>query len=49
MAIGDSRSDIPLFELVGTSIAFNATEEAERAATNAYRGGNIAEALACAL
>lgn len=49
MAIGDSRSDIPLFELVGTSIAFNATEEAERAATNAYRGGNIVEALACAL
>ena len=49
VAIGDSRSDIPLFELVGTSIAFNATEEAERAATRAYRGPDIAEALALAL
>ena len=48
IAIGDSRSDIPLFELVGTSIAFNATEEAERAATHAYRGSDIAEALALA-
>ena len=48
IAIGDSRSDIPLFELVGTSIAFNANEEAERAATHDYRGSDIAEALALA-
>ena len=46
IAIGDSRSDIPLFELVGTSVAFNATGEAERAATHVYRGTDIAEALA---
>ena len=49
IAIGDSRSDIPLFKLVGTSVAFNATEEAERAATYAYHGSDIAEALAQAL
>ncbi|WP_297183690.1 HAD family phosphatase [uncultured Enorma sp.] len=49
IAIGDSRSDIPLFELVGTSVAFNATGEAERAATHVYRGTDIAEALALAL
>ena len=49
IAIGDSRSDIPLFELVGTSVAFNATGEAERAATHVYRGADIAEALALAL
>lgn len=48
-AIGDSRSDIPLFQLVGISVAFNATEEAERAATHVYRGPNIAEALALVL
>ncbi len=49
IAVGDSRSDIPLFELVGTSVAFNASEEAERAATHAYRGDDIAEAIAAVL
>ena len=48
IAIGDSRSDIPLFELVGTSTAFNATEEARRSATHVYRGGDSAEALTLA-
>ena len=48
VAIGDSRSDIQLFELVGTSIAFNATEEARRVATHVYYGADIADALALA-
>lgn len=32
VAVGDSRSDIPLFEAAGISIALNATEAAKRAA-----------------
>ena len=33
VAIGDSRSDIPLFEAVGMSIALNATPDAQEKAT----------------
>jgi phosphoserine phosphatase len=33
MAIGDSRSDVPLFNRAGFSVALNATPEARRAAT----------------
>jgi phosphoserine phosphatase len=32
LAVGDSRSDVPLFERAGFSVALNATPEARRAA-----------------
>jgi phosphoserine phosphatase len=41
VAIGDSRSDLPLFEEVGYSIAFNGTPEARRAATAAVDGNDL--------
>ena len=33
MAIGDSRSDVPLFEAVGFSVALNATPDAQAVAS----------------
>jgi phosphoserine phosphatase len=33
VAVGDSRSDLPLFRRVGRSVALNATPDARRAAT----------------
>jgi phosphoserine phosphatase len=33
IAVGDSRSDFPLFEAVGLSIALNATAQAREAAS----------------
>lgn len=33
IAVGDSRSDVPLFEAVGFSVALNATPQARKAAT----------------
>jgi phosphoserine phosphatase len=40
-AIGDSRSDLPLFAAVGTSIGFNATPAARAAATHVVDGGDL--------
>lgn len=44
-AVGDSRSDIPLFRAVGTSLALNASSEARAAATMAWDGADLAEAV----
>ena len=40
-AIGDSRSDLPLFAEVGTAIAFNATSAARAAAHTAVEGNDL--------
>jgi len=40
-AIGDSRSDLPLFAAVGLAIAFNATPAASAAAHAEARGGDL--------
>lgn len=40
-AIGDSRSDLPLFACVGLSVAFNASAGARRAATIAVDGADL--------
>jgi phosphoserine phosphatase len=40
-AIGDSRSDLPLFATVGLSVAFNATATAKLAATEALDGDDL--------
>lgn len=40
-AIGDSRSDLPLFAEVGTSIAFNADAAARAAATHVVDSGDL--------
>lgn len=44
-AIGDSRSDIPLFGEVGLSIALNATPEARSAAMHALDTGDLRNLL----
>lgn len=44
-AIGDSRSDIPLFEAVPTSLAFNAGAAAQKAATAALSTHDLVEVL----
>ena len=44
-AIGDSRSDIPLFNSVGRSIALNATELAQVAATVSLRTSDLTDVL----
>lgn len=44
-AIGDSRSDIPLFKRVGFSIALNATEQAQAAATQSLQAGDLRDVL----
>lgn len=44
VAVGDSRSDVPLFNSVGASLALNASNEARDAATVAWDGDDLAEA-----
>jgi phosphoserine phosphatase len=46
IAVGDSRSDIPLFSAVGFSIALNATAAAREAATTALDTGDLTHILA---
>ncbi|MEV6873502.1 HAD family phosphatase [Amycolatopsis sp. NPDC051128] len=41
VAVGDSRSDLPLFAAVGTSIGFNATPAARAVATHRVDGGDL--------
>ncbi|MFF9018225.1 HAD family hydrolase [Streptomyces sp. NPDC014870] len=45
VAIGDSRSDLPLFAEVGCGIAFNGTPAARRAATAAADGDDLRAVL----
>lgn len=45
IAVGDSRSDVPLFEAVGLSIALNATSDAREAASVALDTENLTEIL----
>jgi phosphoserine phosphatase len=45
VAIGDSRSDLPLFEAVGFSVALNATSDARAAATVAVDDPSFLAAL----
>lgn len=45
VAIGDSRSDLPLFQTVGFSVALNATPEARSAATISIDSPSFLEAL----
>jgi phosphoserine phosphatase len=45
VAIGDSRSDLPLFRAVGFSVALNATREARSAACVAVDGTSFLSAL----
>ena len=40
-AVGDSRSDLPLFAAVGMSVAFNADAAARAAATHVVDGGDL--------
>lgn len=40
-AVGDSRSDLPLFAAVGTSIAFNASPGARAVATHVVDSGDL--------
>ncbi len=44
-AIGDSRSDVPLFKRVGMSIALNATTDARFAATHVLDTDNLKDVL----
>ena len=44
-AVGDSRSDIPLFRQVGLSIALNATPDAREAATHALDTDDLRDLL----
>lgn len=44
-AVGDSRSDLPLFAAVGVSVAFNADPAAARAATVRVNGGDLRAVL----
>lgn len=44
-AVGDSRSDLPLFKRVGLAIAFNGTPEARAAAGISLRGKDLAVIL----
>ena len=45
VAVGDSRSDVPLFEAVGFSIAINATADAREAASVALESENLTDIL----
>jgi phosphoserine phosphatase len=45
IAVGDSRSDIPLFEAVGFSVALNATPQARAAATVAVDTDDLTDIL----
>lgn len=44
-AVGDSRSDLPLFASVGLSVAFNAGADARAAATVAVDGEDLREVI----
>jgi phosphoserine phosphatase len=44
-AVGDSRSDVPLFERAGMSIALNATPDARAAATHVLDTDNLCDVL----
>jgi phosphoserine phosphatase len=44
-AIGDSRSDVPLFERTGMSIALNATPDAREAATHTLDSDDLRDVL----
>jgi phosphoserine phosphatase len=44
-AVGDSRSDIPLFKAVGYAVAVNATAQAATAAACAIQTRNLADVL----
>jgi phosphoserine phosphatase len=44
-AVGDSRSDLPLFRRAGRSVALNATPEAQRAATCVIDTEDLREVL----
>lgn len=46
VAIGDSRSDIPLFGVAGLAVALNATPEAKAAADVVLAGDDLAAVLA---
>jgi len=48
-AIGDSRSDVPLFRRVGMSIALNATPDARSVATHVLDTENLRDVLALLL
>jgi phosphoserine phosphatase len=45
IAVGDSRSDVPLFQAVGLSIALNATSQAREAASVAIDTENLTDIL----
>jgi phosphoserine phosphatase len=45
LAVGDSRSDIPLFEAVGFSVALNATPQAREAASVALDTETLTDVL----
>lgn len=45
IAVGDSRSDVPLFEAVGLSIALNATSQAREAASVALDTESLTDIL----
>jgi phosphoserine phosphatase len=45
VAVGDSRSDVPLFEAVGFSIALNATPQAREAASASLDTENLVDIL----
>lgn len=45
VAIGDSRSDLPLFEAAGFSVALNATSDARAAASTSVDAPSLLEAL----
>lgn len=44
-AVGDSRSDVPLFGRVGRAVALNATPDARSAATHAIDTGDLRDVL----
>jgi phosphoserine phosphatase len=44
-AVGDSRSDVPLFRRVGMAIALNATEDARAAAAHSIDSDDLREVL----
>jgi phosphoserine phosphatase len=48
-AVGDSRSDVPLFRRVGTSIALNATADARAAATHVLETEDLRDVLSLLL
>ncbi|MDP9376596.1 MAG: HAD-IB family phosphatase [Actinomycetota bacterium] len=45
VAVGDSRSDLPLFKAVGFSVALNATRDAPAAASTSVEGPSFLTAL----